>query len=75
VSSRLNLGMAVKVFVCNECCMFDITLCSHLIKILFYNIYLMDTEYVGTCEMDGLFLILNISEIAVCLGLIVLVII
>jgi hypothetical protein len=46
--------MAVEVFVCNECCMFDITLCSHFIKILFYNINLMDTESVGTCGMDGL---------------------
>jgi hypothetical protein len=46
--------MAVEVFVCNECFVFDITLFSHFIKLLFCNINLMDTESLGR-GMDGLF--------------------
>jgi hypothetical protein len=74
VSSHLNHGIAVEVFVCNKCCAFGITLCSHFIKILFRTINLMDTESVGTCGMDGLFVDTE-CQITVCLGLVVLVII
>ena len=73
VTSHLNHRMAVKVFVCNECCVFDITLCSHFIKILFYNISLMDTESAATCGMDGLFVDTG-YQITVYFGLVVLVI-
>jgi len=73
VTSHLNHGMAVEVFVCNECFVFDITLCSHFIKILFYNIILMDPESLGHVGWMAILSILNIILVTVSLGLVVLV--
>lgn len=71
MTSHLNHGMAVEVFVCNECFVFDITLCSHFIKILFYNVNLIDTESLGR-GMDGRF-VDNIILVTLSLGGVVLV--
>jgi len=73
VISHLNHGMAVEVFVCNECFVFDITLCSHFIKILFCNINLMDTESLGHVGWMAFVSILNIILVTVSLSLVVLV--
>jgi len=73
VTSHLNHGMAVEGFVCNECFVFDITLCSHFIKLLFYNINLMDTESLGHVGWMAFLSILNIILVTVGLGLVVLV--
>lgn len=70
MTSHLNHGMAVEVFVCNECFVFDITLCSHFIKILLYNINLMDTESLGHMGWMAFLSILNIILVAVSLGLV-----
>jgi hypothetical protein len=70
VTSHLNHGMAVDVFVCNECFVFDITLCSHFVKILFYNINLMDTESLGHVGWMAFLSILNIILFTVSLCLV-----
>jgi len=69
VTSHLNYGMAVEVFVCNECFVFDITLFSHFIKLLFCNINLMDTESLGHVGWMAFLSILNIILVTVSLGL------
>jgi hypothetical protein len=73
VTSHLNHGMAVEVFVCNECFVFVITLCSHFIKNLFHNINLLDTESLGHVGWMVFLLILNIVLVTVSLGFVVLI--
>jgi hypothetical protein len=72
VTSHLNRGLAVEVFVCNECFVFVITLCCHF-KILFHNINLLDTESLGHVGWMVFLSILNIILVTVSLGLVVLI--